>query len=86
MSGLQVIHEKDPLYKTQAGDLIPQRTTKAQMDRMFEDGVPRFLTQEDKGRWTVDEDPMRAVDDRPVPQAFFNRAKMPCSGLAGSTR
>ena len=54
MSGLQVIHEKDPLYKTQAGDLIPQRTTKAQMDRMFEDGVPRFLTQEDKGRWTLD--------------------------------
>ena len=49
--GVQVVHNKDPLYKAQLAELIPQRTNKEQMDMAFENEVGG-LQPSDRSKWS----------------------------------
>ena len=79
--GVQVVHNKDPLYKAQLAELIPQRTNKEQMDMAFENEVGG-LQPSDRSKWSS-EGGILAMDESMVPIAYFNRSKMPCSGFSG---
>ena len=78
--GVQVVHCKDPLYKAQLAELIPQRTNKEQMDKAFENEIPG-LNPSDRSKWSP-EGGILAMDESTVPIAYFNRGKMPCSGYS----
>jgi hypothetical protein len=78
--GVQLVHHKDPLYRALPGELLPQRTTKEQMDMAFERELPGLI-QSDRSRWVADGG-IRAMEDITVPHAFFNRNWMPCSNFS----
>ena len=80
----QLVHSKDPIYKTTPVDLIPQRTNEAQMGQAIENEVPH-IEQFQRSLWTAGESGYEdTVDGVAVPLAFFNRKEMPCQGIGPS--
>jgi hypothetical protein len=79
---IQLVHCKDPIYKTTPSDLIPQRTNENQMGMAIDNEVPGIEFYS-RAQWTAGENGYQdTVDGVAVPHVFFNRKYMPCAGLS----
>jgi len=78
---VQLVHQKDPIYKAPPAELIPQRTSTDQMALAIDNEIPG-IEAFSRSQWSAEGGFTDTVDGIEVPHAFFNRKTMPCAGIS----
>jgi len=73
---MQLIHSEDPLYKSTIGDLVPQRTDEHNGTKQVASGAAPI-------EWAAEDVEIPWVDNLRVPNAYFDRRKMPSTARFG---
>jgi len=78
---MQLVHNKDPIYKAPPQELAPQRISGDQLAMAIDNEIPDIETFV-RSMWSAEGGFTETVDGATVPYAFFNRRLMPCAGIS----